>query len=55
MIGELEDEILEMRAVVVRTGGNKIQKLETEKSSIQDELKNVKEQLASANSDMSKF
>lgn len=55
MIGELEDEIVEMRAVVVRTGGYQMQKLESEKSAIQIDLKDTKDQLTSANAEISNF
>lgn len=55
MIGELEVEVLEMRAMVVRVGGNQLQKLESEKSDILMDLKELKEQLTSANVDLSKY
>lgn len=54
MIGELEVEVLEMRAMVVRVGGNQLQKLESEKSDILLDLKELKEQLTSANVELSK-
>lgn len=55
MIGELEQEILEMRAVVVRTGGNKVQKLESEKSGILLDMKDIQDQLTAANVELSKW
>lgn len=53
MITELEVEVLEMRAMVVRVGGNQLQKLESEKSDILMDLKELKEQLTSANVELS--
>lgn len=53
MISELEVEVLEMRAMVVRVGGNQLQKLESEKSDILMDLKELKEQLTSANVELS--
>lgn len=53
MITELEVEVLEMRAMVVRVGGNHLQKLESEKSDILTDLKELKEQLTSANVELS--
>lgn len=52
-IEELEDEIKDLRAMVVKGGADKIQKLETEKNTIETELKSVKEQLNTANSEIS--
>lgn len=54
MIGELEVEVLEMRAMVVRVGANQLQKLESEKSDILMDLKELKDQLTSANAELSK-
>lgn len=42
MIGEQEVEIKEMRAIVLRTGANQVQKLEEENKSATKELKDVK-------------
>lgn len=55
MISELEEEILDQRAIIVRTGANNLQKLEAEKIKILSELKDVKEQLFLANTDISKI
>lgn len=54
MINELEDEIKEMRAIVVRTGANNIDKLEKEKTIVINELKDVKDKLLNANVELSK-
>lgn len=55
MISDLEDEVKEMRAVVVRTGAVNLQKLEEEKSSAIQELNDFKEQLTSVSAELSKF
>lgn len=54
MIGELEAEILEQRAIIVRTGAINLQKLETENSKTITELEKVRDQLAKAQADLSK-
>lgn len=54
MISELEEEIIEMRAVVVRTGGYQLQKIEAEKSTYLSDIKELKDQLMSANAEISK-
>lgn len=54
MVEDSEEEINEMRAIVLRTGAAQIQKLESEKSSALKELKDVKEQLSAAKTESSK-
>lgn len=54
MVEDSEEEINEMRAIILRTGAAQIQKLETEKSAALIELKDVKEQLSAAKSESSK-
>lgn len=54
MIAELETEINEHRAVIVRTGANNLQKLENEQKQTLLELKQIKEQLDNAQADLSK-
>lgn len=54
MVEDSEEEINEMRAIILRTGAAQIQKLETEKSSALLELKDVKEQLSAAKAESSK-
>lgn len=54
MVEDSEEEINEMRAIVLRTGAAQIQKLESEKSSALIELKDVKEQLSAAKAESSK-
>lgn len=54
MVEDSEEEINEMRAIVLRTGAAQIQKLESEKSSALIELKDVKEQLSAAKTESSK-
>ncbi|XP_055847524.1 kinectin isoform X4 [Episyrphus balteatus] len=52
---ELEEEIKEMRAIVLNSNGDKVQKLETEKTSLEKDLKVAKEQLAAAENDLKKM
>lgn len=54
MIGELEMEILEQRAIIVRTGANTLQKLESEHKQTLLELTNLKEKLDVVQADLSK-
>lgn len=53
MIGELEQEILEHRAIIIRTGGDQLQKLETENGAFQLDLRATKEQLSAAEAEIS--
>lgn len=55
MIGELELEILEQRAIIVRTGANNLQKLEAEQKNTLLELKQIKDQLDNAQAEISKI
>lgn len=48
MIEELEDEISEYRAIIVRTGGDKLKTLEVEKQKIESELKETEKRYESA-------
>lgn len=48
MIEELEDEISEYRAIVVRTGGDKLKTIETEKQKVENELKETEKRYESA-------
>lgn len=45
MIEESEEEILEMRAIMVRTGAYKLRKLEEEKVIITEEFSELKKKL----------
>ncbi|XP_055902428.1 cingulin isoform X2 [Eupeodes corollae] len=54
-VDELEDEIKEMRAIVLNSNGDKVQKLETEKASLEKDLRTAKEQLTSAENDLKKM
>lgn len=51
MIEELEDEILEMRAIAVRVGGGELKILESEKMSLAKELENMKAKLEDSTSE----
>lgn len=53
MIGELEQEILEHRAIIIRTGGDQVQRLETEKNKMALDVLESKEQLAAAHAEIS--
>lgn len=53
MIGELEQEILEHRAIIIRTGGDQLQKLESEKNTFLLDLKEAKDQLSGAQAEIS--
>lgn len=55
MIGELEMEILEQRAIIVRTGANNLQTLETDHKNTLLELKQTKEKLENTNADLSEL
>lgn len=55
IVTELEDEIKEMRAIVVRCGANDVQKLEASMSIAQEDVKRAQEQLDAANIEISKF
>ncbi|XP_037040029.1 centrosomal protein of 290 kDa isoform X1 [Bradysia coprophila] len=54
IIGEQEDEIKEMRAIVLRTGANQVQKLEEENKSATKELKDVKTKIKNLEERISK-
>lgn len=53
MISEVEDEIMEMRAVIVRTGGYQLQKLEAEKNTYLSDIRELKDQLGAATAEIS--
>lgn len=55
MISEQEDEIKEMRAVILRTGADKVAKLEDEKTKLASDLNSFKDQLTKVNTELSKF
>lgn len=55
MIGELEQEILEHRAIIIRTGGDQLQKLETEKNTLLLDLREAKDQLSGAQAEISEW
>lgn len=54
MISDLEQEILEHRAIIIRTGGNQLIKMESEKNALLLDMKESKDQLAAAQSEISK-
>lgn len=53
-IEELEEEICEMRAIVLYSGGGKLKELETEKSAMEQELQKTKQKLTLAEGDIRK-
>lgn len=53
IIEELEDEVTEMRALVVRTKGNKLQTVEEEKKKLEKDIRDTKDKLDTANSEIS--
>lgn len=55
IIEELEDEVSEMRALVVRTKGNKLQAVEDEKKKLEKDIRDAKDKLEAANCEISKF
>lgn len=54
MIGELEQEILEHRAIIIRTGGDQLIKMESEKNALLLDIKESKDQLEAAHAEISK-
>lgn len=54
-VEELEDEIREMRVIVLNSGGDKIKALETEKTALQEQLQKAKQQLSVAEGDIGEF
>lgn len=48
MLEELEDEISEYRAIIAKTGGDKLKTLESEKQKVDNELKEVEKRYESA-------
>lgn len=50
MIEELEDEILEMRAIAARAGGGELKTLESEKLNLAKELADMKSKLEESTS-----
>lgn len=54
MITEQEDEIKEMRAIILRTGADKVAKLESEKSKLATDLNSFKDQTTKLNTELSK-
>jgi cellobiose-specific phosphotransferase system component IIA len=55
MFEDNEEEIKEMQAIILRTGGAKLSTLEAAKSQIDMELKEMKDQLQSAQTEISNF
>uniref|UniRef100_A0A0K8U4M5 Uncharacterized protein n=2 Tax=Bactrocera latifrons TaxID=174628 RepID=A0A0K8U4M5_BACLA len=54
-IEELEDEIREMRAIVLNSGGDKVKTLETEKASLEEQLQKAKQRLSIAEGDIDRL
>lgn len=55
MIEELEDEILEMRAIAVRAGGGELKTLESEKTNLAKELADMKTKLEESSSELQTY
>lgn len=54
-IEELEDEIREMRVIVLNSGGDKVKTLETEKATLEEQLQKAKQRLSVAEGDIGEF
>ncbi|XP_050319337.1 myosin-11 isoform X5 [Bactrocera neohumeralis] len=54
-IEELEDEIREMRVIVLSSGGDKVKTLETEKASLEEQLQKAKQRLSIAEGDIDRL
>ncbi|XP_037828813.1 nucleoporin nup211 isoform X3 [Lucilia sericata] len=54
-VEELDDEISEMRAIVANTGAHTIKSLESEKKSLEEELREYKNKLTQAETDLQKL
>uniref|UniRef100_A0A0A1WN95 Myosin-11 n=1 Tax=Zeugodacus cucurbitae TaxID=28588 RepID=A0A0A1WN95_ZEUCU len=54
-VEELEDEIREMRVIVLNSGGDKVKTLETEKTSLEEQLQKSKQRLSVAESDIDRL
>ncbi|KAM7351097.1 uncharacterized protein ACRADG_004081 isoform 2-T4 [Cochliomyia hominivorax] len=54
-VEELDDEIKEMRAIVLSSGAHSIKNLESEKVALEDELKDYKMKLTQAETDLQKL
>lgn len=55
MIEELEEEILEMRAIAVRVGGGELKTLESEKMHLAKELESMKVKLEDSTSKLNYY
>lgn len=55
MISDQEDEIKEMRAIILRTGADKVAKLEDDKAKLTSDLNSFKDQLTKVNTELSKL
>ncbi|KAI8119261.1 Protein SOGA3 [Lucilia cuprina] len=54
-VEELDDEISEMRAIVAKTGAHTIKSLESEKKTLEEELREYKTKLTQAETDLQKL
>ncbi|XP_011214885.2 myosin-11 isoform X5 [Bactrocera dorsalis] len=54
-IEELEDEIREMRVIVLNSGGEKVKMLETEKATLEEQLQKAKQRLSIAEGDIDRL
>uniref|UniRef100_W8AYS8 Uncharacterized protein n=1 Tax=Ceratitis capitata TaxID=7213 RepID=W8AYS8_CERCA len=54
-VEELEDEIREMRVIVLNSGGDKLKTLETEKSTLEEQLQKAKQRLNIAEGDIDRL
>uniref|UniRef100_A0A034V6P3 Uncharacterized protein n=1 Tax=Bactrocera dorsalis TaxID=27457 RepID=A0A034V6P3_BACDO len=54
-IEELEDEIREMRVIVLNSGGEKVKTLETEKATLEEQLQKAKQRLSIAEGDIDRL
>lgn len=54
MMEELEDEVAEMRAIALRSGADKLKLIESEKTKCLADLKKAQDELASAQTEISK-
>ncbi|XP_036217888.2 uncharacterized protein [Bactrocera oleae] len=54
-IEELEDEIREMRVIVLNSGGDKVKTLETEKATLEEQLQKAKQRLSVAEGDIDRL
>ncbi|XP_054742025.1 myosin-9 isoform X1 [Anastrepha obliqua] len=54
-VEELEDEIREMRVIVLNSGGEKLKTLETEKTALEEQLQKAKQRLSVAEGDIERL